>query len=237
MKITCDMGESFGHWNMGNDAVIMPHIDIACIACGFHAADPDTMAATVKLAIKHGVKIGAHPGYQDKQGFGRRSVKHTPTQIEHLISYQLGALISIAKHYGSTVNYVKLHGALYHDMLADDDIFNAVLNVIAYQNSQLTLIGQFSNKHQHIAEQRKINLYIEAYADRKYQEDGRLLPRDNPGAILTEPLHIIRQLDGLFENNSVKSINQKPLTIKSDVICIHGDNPASIIAIQQWRNR
>ena len=236
-KIVCDMGESFGHWKMGHDEAVMPFIDIACIACGFHAGDPDVMAKTIKLAVKHQVAIGAHPGYPDKQGFGRRSIRLTPEQIENLVGYQLGALSQLSHQQGTSVQYLKPHGALYHDMLKIKDIFKAILKVAAENDHKLVLIGQFSVEQQAMAVAHNVPLYIESFADRAYQDDGKLVPRTQEHAVLNDSQAILKQLDDLHHRHTVTSENNKMITINSDSICIHGDNLASIEAIRLWSNR
>ena len=231
------MGESFGQWQMGNDEAVMPFIDIACIACGFHAGDPDVMTKTIALALKHNVSIGAHPGYPDMQGFGRRSLPFSAQQIESLVGYQLGALTQLSKQLGSKVDYIKPHGALYHDVLRDNQIFQAILNVIVKSGRDLILIGQFSEQQRIIAKQLNVKLFIESFADRTYQDNGKLVPRTQPNAVLNDAHTIKNQINELFQHQSVISINNNPININADAICIHGDNLASIEAIKLWRNR
>ena len=237
MKLICDMGESYGQWQMGNDEAVMPYIDIACIACGYHAGDPDIMTKTIGLALKHNVDIGAHPSYLDIQGFGRRSMLLTPEQIENIVGYQLGALTQLCKQQGANISYLKPHGALYHDMLNNDDIFQAILNVIKKSEKNLTLIGQFLNKHQVLAELLNITLCLESFADRAYQNNGKLVPREQPNAVLNNANAVLKQLDNLFYKQSVNTINNHCIQINTDAVCIHGDNAASIEAIQIWKNR
>lgn len=136
MKLNCDMGESFGCWSMGNDAAVMPWVDMANIACGFHASDPDNMVATIALAVSRHVEIGAHPGYDDKIGFGRRSIPHSSESISALVAYQVGALEALCQLQGAHVSYVKPHGALYNDMMKTPVIFQAILAAVAGLNQQ-----------------------------------------------------------------------------------------------------
>ena len=150
LRLNCDIGESYGPWNMGCDRQVMPHIDMANVACGFHASDPDTMASTVQLAQAHQVIIGAHPGYDDKVGFGRRSIPCSPPTITHLVQYQVGALQAICQLYKTQVAYVKPHGALYHDMMKNQQVFQAILQAVAAFASRMA------------ARENKVKLMIQA---------------------------------------------------------------------------
>ena len=149
----------------------------------------------------------------------------------------MGALIQLSKQLGGKVDYIKPHGALYHDMLRDNHIFQAIINVIANSNEQLILIGQFSQQQRIIAKQLNVKLCIESFADRAYQDNGKLVPRTQPNAVLNDAHTIKNQINELFQHQSVVSINNYPININADAICIHGDNLASIEAIKLWRNR
>ena len=140
IKLNCDMGESFGIWKMGLDEEIMPYVDMANLACGFHASDPLTMTKAVILAMKHQVEIGAHPGYQDLVGFGRRSMLCSLEEIKAIVIYQIGALAGICKSHNTHISYVKPHGALYNDMMKDENIFKAILSGISSYNKELKLM-------------------------------------------------------------------------------------------------
>ena len=180
MLINCDMGESFGPWTMGQDALIMQYIDMANIACGMHASDPNVMKKTVQLANKYNVKIGAHPGYPDLQGFGRRHMTMQPEELESYVIYQLGALQGLCVSEKTEISYVKPHGALYNDMMHDDTIFNTLLKSVAKYNPSLPLmIMAVPDKQRYIemANKHGITLMFEAFIDRTYQSDGRLTPR------------------------------------------------------------
>lgn len=236
MKLNCDMGESFGCWEMGLDDAVMPWINMANIACGFHASDPDVMARTVQTAIEENVKIGAHPGYDDKIGFGRRSIPHSGLQISHLIAYQTGALQAICQLYGGEVEYVKPHGALYNDMMADEGIFSAIVEGIANLSPQpaLMVLAQVDNKpYQDIADQAGVKLIFEAFADRAYTPEGRLAPRSQAGAVYHSEQQIIKQVMQLANSGSVTTIDGSQLQLKADTVCVHGDNPESVATIEQ----
>lgn len=234
LLLNCDMGESFGHWVMGQDHQLMPHLHMANIACGFHASDPDVMAQTIQLAIKHQVTIGAHPGYDDKQGFGRRHIPHNVEQIKHLLSYQIGALKSLCSLYGTKLSYVKPHGALYHDMMNNIEVFEAILSVIKTLDRNIFLIIQsIPNiaKHQLLAQQYGISLKLEAFADRQYQHNGLLVPRSHTNACFSNQQKIINQVK-LLTQGFVQVNNNRQIAIPADTLCIHGDNLVAVSLIK-----
>ncbi|MEC7377271.1 MAG: 5-oxoprolinase subunit PxpA, partial [Pseudomonadota bacterium] len=178
LKLNADMGESFGPWVMGLDHEVMPHVDLANIACGFHASDPDVMRKTVRLAKRHGVGIGAHPAYPDLVGFGRRSMACSPEEIENLVLYQLGALQGICRAEGTGLCYVKPHGALYNDMARDPERFAAVARAVRAFDPELplmTLAMRDTSALKAQAEEQGVTLWFEAFADRAYDSDGRLV--------------------------------------------------------------
>lgn len=226
MLINCDMGEGFGPWTMGQDALIMPHIDMANIACGMHASDPSVIQKTVRLANKHNVQIGAHPGYADLQGFGRRHIPMSAEELSALFIYQLGALQGICISENSKIRYVKPHGALYNDMMANDKIFNILLNALARYNPKLPLmIMAVPDKQRYIemANKHNINLIFEAFMDRSYQKDGRLTARDSERAVFTRVTDILKQAEGLIKQRTVQTICGETLLVDADTLCIHGD--------------
>lgn len=236
MKLNCDMGESFGAWKMGADAQVMPYIDQANIACGFHAGDPDVMVKTIELAKQYNVQIGAHPAYNDKQGFGRRSITHSNEQITRLICYQVGALQALCQLQGTALHYVKPHGALYNDMMADLDIFSAIVSALASFKQPLALMilaRPDLQAYQEVAAKAGVTLHYEAFADRAYDDAGYLVSRSKTGAVLTNEDAIKEQVQQLVEKQTVKSINGNTVSINADTICVHGDNPAAIALIKE----
>jgi len=226
MLINCDMGESYGAWEMGQDKKIMPFIDMANIACGMHASDPSVMLATVRDAKKHGVRIGAHPGYPDIQGFGRRFMDMPTEQLKAYVIYQLGALNGICQSENVTISYVKPHGALYNAMMKSDHIYIALLEAIASYAPDLPLMIMAVPDHLHyrqLAKQHNINLMFEAFIDRTYQGDGRLTPRTLPGACHEDIDTICEQAMKLISEQSVRTIDGKEVSIQADTLCVHGD--------------
>lgn len=240
MLINCDMGESFGAWTMGQDALIMQYIDMANIACGMHASDPTVMKKTVKLAIKHNVKIGAHPGYPDLQGFGRRHIAMSPEELESYIIYQLGALQGICISEGTEISYVKPHGALYNDMMRDDDIFNTLLTSIAKYNPALPLmIMAVPDKQRYIEMANKlgITLIFEAFIDRTYQSNGRLTPRSADFSVFETLNEMLIQANNLLSHRKVISPDGNSILIEADTLCIHGDGKLALELAKALRQR
>ncbi|MBE02215.1 5-oxoprolinase subunit PxpA [Marinobacter lutaoensis] len=238
MLLNCDIGESFGAWRMGMDEHVMPLIDQANIACGFHAGDPITMHRTVRLALKHGVILGAHPAYPDLQGFGRRSMAFQPEEITALIRYQVGALSHIAESEGGRVRYVKPHGALYNDMMRDDAILEAVLTALATAPSPLALMAMATADNaplRQACERHGIELFLEAFADRAYDDQGFIVPRSQPGAVHQDPALIVRQASDLAAGRPIRTITGNWLTLEADTLCVHGDNAESVAAVEAIR--
>lgn len=235
MKLNCDMGESFGPWQMGLDQQVMPWVDMANIACGFHASDPDVMAQTIKCAIEHQVTIGAHPGYDDKKGFGRRTMPCSLTEITHLISYQVGAMQGMCALYGTAVSYVKPHGALYNDMINNLDIFSAIVDGIANLSTTPTLVilaSKDNQKFKLLAQQKGVSLLFEAFADRAYTPQGKLVSRAEPNAVLHQADTIIKQVIGLANSGEIIAVDGSVLKLEVDTVCVHGDNAESVACIK-----
>ena len=237
MKLNCDLGESFGAWQMTEDDKIMPFVDMASIACGFHAGDPLVMQRAIRFAKLHKVAIGAHPAYPDLQGFGRRSMKMAKSELLAAIHYQVCALEGMAKCQNTSLAYVKPHGALYNDMMADESVFDTVLQAMSDFHLELPLVVQATSNwqiHQNHAEQKSVKLWFEAFADRRYQDNGALLPRSQPGAVL-DGEQMYQQVQQLLATSQVTTVSGSHLTIKADTLCVHGDNQAAVDAIQSIR--
>jgi 5-oxoprolinase (ATP-hydrolysing) subunit A len=235
MKLNCDLGESFGSWQMGLDAAVMQHIDMANIACGFHAGDADVMATTLALAKQHGVAIGAHPSYPDLQGFGRRSMVLSHNEIVNCLRYQIGALDGMARSAGLTLSYVKPHGALYNDMMDKPSVYAAVLDAVAgyHQPLQLMILATASaQQYQDLAKAKGVALLFEAFADRRYTDEGKLTPRSQSGAVLHDA-EILAQVSQLVNHGSVITASGKNLKLHADTLCVHGDNQAAVAWVQQ----
>lgn len=239
LLLNCDLGESFGNWQMGLDDVVMPHIDQANIACGFHAGDPLIMKNTLSLAKQHGVQVGAHPAYPDLVGFGRRSINASQAEIKAMLSYQLSALEGMAASQGLEVAYVKPHGAMYNDMMAKDDNRQAIMQAIGEHHRPVKLMLQATPQaQQHSAEAKAlgIELLFEVFADRCYDDDGKLLARSKAGAVHNRE-KMLAQVEQLANTGTITTVSGKVLTLHADTLCVHGDNAEGIAAIQAIRER
>ncbi|HLD65606.1 MAG TPA: 5-oxoprolinase subunit PxpA [Pseudomonas sp.] len=238
LLLNCDMGESFGAWTLGDDAHAMPLVDQANLACGFHAADPLTMQRTVALAVQHGVAIGAHPAYPDLQGFGRRHLACSVEEVFALVLYQLGALEAFCQAAGTRLAYVKPHGALYNDLVTDDALLGAVLGACAAFRPGLPLMVLAladNTRERRLAQPLGVPLLFEAFADRAYQADGRLLPRRLAGAVHQDPERILGQALAIAQGEAFADIDGKPLRLRADSLCVHGDNAESLAVLRRLR--
>ena len=238
LLLNCDIGESFGHWTMGLDAEVMPFIDCANIACGFHAGDPSIMRKTVSLALANGVQIGAHPAYPDLVGFGRRSMACTPQEIQDLLHYQIGALDGICRAQGSRVSYVKPHGAMYNDMMANPEQLRAVIQAVAVYDRQLPLMLMATRDNsaaQALGDEYGVSLWFEAFADRAYDSAGRLVSRQLPGAVHHDPEKIIEQALIIARGDNLIASDGSALHLQANTLCVHGDNSSSVAAVRRIR--
>lgn len=238
LMINADMGESFGPWVMGMDEHVMPHVDLANVACGFHASDPHVIRRTVRLAKQHDVRVGAHPSYPDLVGFGRRSIACSPDEVEDLVLYQIGALSGICQAEGTRIHYVKPHGALYNDMIKDPGLFEAVVKAVKDFDGNLPLMTMAScdtSMAREIADRYGIKLWFEAFADRAYDGEGRLVSRRIPGAVHEDPDEILEQAVKIAKGEPLTAIDGSEIVLNADTLCVHGDNNESIAAIQSIR--
>lgn len=223
---------------MGQDDQVMPLIDMANVACGFHASDPNIMHDTVVLAAKYGVSIGAHPSYQDLQGFGRRSIPHSAAQVRALIWYQLGALEGICRAENQRLAYVKPHGALNNDMIRDPQLLEVVMEAIATYQQGLPLMIPVSldyPAHRRLAERCGVPLIFEAFADRAYDDTGRLVSRREPGAVHQEQEQIVDQALSFAQRGGVHSITGHWLELPAESLCVHGDGDHALAAVRAIR--
>jgi UPF0271 protein len=237
MLLNCDLGESYGSWKMGCDADVMPHIDQASIACGFHAGDPLTMQRTLKLAAQHGVAVGAHPAYPDLVGFGRRSMALSHEELTAALHYQIAALDGMAQSLGLALAYVKPHGALYHDMMQRAEVRATIVQAVASYHRPLALVLQATSRNdarRAEADTAGVALLFEAFADRAYADDGNLLSRSLPGAVLGREA-MLAQVAQLRRDGSVTTASGNRLALQADTLCMHGDNAQGVAAIAAVR--
>ncbi|RUO62146.1 5-oxoprolinase subunit PxpA [Pseudidiomarina insulisalsae] len=244
MDLNCDLGEGYGVWRMGDDAAVMPYIDRANIACGFHAGDFAIMQATVRLAKQHGTMIGAHPSYPDRHGFGRRSMVVSADELRAQLLYQIGALEAICQAEQVPLLYVKPHGALYNDMQADSQIFTTVVRTLSELNRgrtqplQLMTLAKLQRETElDIAARHGVELIFEAFADRCYESNGQLRARQFEGAVLHTQDAIVAQALAFAEQRSITAHDGSELLLSADTLCVHGDNPQALAAVQAIRER
>ena len=234
MKLNCDLGESFGVYTMPVDEDVMPHLDLANIACGFHGGDPLHIQRAIQLAVKHNVTIGAHPSYPDRQGFGRRHMTLTADELIALLHYQVGMLRSMCEFAGTSCEYVKPHGAWYHDIVQNSDVRHATFKAMQLMSldcpimlpamcDSLLLVKD--------AEQYGLTIWFEVFADRAYLDDGSLAPRTQPGAVLNEKA-ALAQATQLVQHQAVTTITGQTLSLHADTLCVHSDTPAAVKLVQ-----
>jgi len=229
IDINCDLGESYGHFKVGQDLKIMPYITSANVACGFHAGDPVTMARTVKLAKKSGVAVGAHPGYPDLMGFGRREMKLDPEELKSYITYQVGALQAFAKASGTALQHVKPHGALYNVAARDNNIARTIVEAVLNIDSKLIVLGPPHSMIAKTASCVGLRVALEAFADRAYNPDGTLVSRSQPGSVIEEPKLVVERAGKMIEDGTVSAINGETVHLgQVHTICVHGDTPNAV---------
>ena len=235
LDLNCDAGESFGPWPMGNDEALIPLVTSVNIACGAHAGDPLVMRRTIDLALGSAVAIGAHPGYPDLQGFGRRALGLTPTEVEAYILAQIGALTGVARGAGAVLSHVKLHGALYNEASDDPLLATAVARSIRSFDPHLILIARAGSLQSRIARDLGLLVAEEVFIDRGYDAQGRLLPRSEPGALITEPAAVSRRATELIRRHGLHAADGTWLDLKADTLCIHSDTPGAALLAESLR--
>lgn len=228
IDLNSDLGEGFGHYQMGNDEVVMSFISSANIACGFHAGDPSVMKASVASALKKGVAIGAHPGLPDLLGFGRRNMHISPQELKAYVIYQVGALAAFAKSEGSQLQHVKLHGALYNMTAESEALSQALCEAILSVDDGLTILALSGSKTIETARQMGLKTASEVFADRAYTESGQLLSRQLPGAVIHDQDEILKRVVEMVKHKRVKTVAGNWLELAVDSVCLHGDHPEAV---------
>ena len=228
MDLNADLGESFGSWTMGDDAAMFPLITSASVACGLHAGDPVTMLDTCRAAFELDVRVGAHVGYPDLPGFGLRSIDMTFDDLFGAVLYQLGALDGVAHAVGASVDFVKVHGALYERTMLDAEQASAVVAAIQAYDPGLPILGLQGSALLSIAAEAGHPVFHEAFADRAYLPDGRLLPRTADGALLEDPREIAERAVRLAIHGEVEAVDGTVVRLQPHSLCVHGDTPGSV---------
>ena len=232
IDLNSDVGESYGVYRLGDDAAIFDHVTSANIACGFHAGDPQVMDATVRLAVARGVAVGAHPGYPDLMGFGRREMQLSPEEVEACVLYQVGALAGFARAHGVDLQHVKPHGALYNVAARDPRTALAIARAVARFSKDLVLVGLAGSAL--VAAGREMGLPVaeEVFADRRYEPDGSLRSRRLPDAVLHDPQQAAAQALRLAQEGAVVASTGEVVRVRADTICLHGDTPGAVAIAQ-----
>jgi UPF0271 protein len=236
IDLNSDMGESYGAWKMGDDEALMPNITSASIACGWHAGDPGVMRATLRLAKRHGVRVGAHPGYPDLLGFGRRPMQLSPGEARDYTLYQIGALAAFAKAEGVRLQHVKPHGGLYNLAARDQAISKAIAEAVAEADPTLILVGPPESELVKAAQEAGLKVAREGFGDRAYNEDGSLVSRQLRGALVTDPETVADRVLMMLEGK-VTAITGRVLATSIDSICLHGDTPGVPAIARRLRER
>ena len=228
VDLNADVGESFGRYTLGLDQEIMPVISSANIACGFHASDPMVMEKTVQMAAEAGTAIGAHPGYPDLMGFGRRNMTVSPDEARAYVLYQLGAPEAFLRPRGIRMAHVKPHGALYNMAAKDPALAEGICGAIRDFDPELKLVGLSGSVMIQTAETMGLRAVAEVFADRAYEEDGSLVSRGKPGAVLTDAEIVIPRVIRMVKEEKVTAVNGKDIPIRADSICVHGDGEKAV---------
>lgn len=235
VDLNCDLGESFGAFKMGMDDQVIPFISSANIACGYHAGDPVVMDQTVKMAETYGVAAGAHPGYPDLMGFGRRNIIITPKEAACYVQYQVSALMGICRANGATLRHVKPHGALYNMAGKDYRLAKAICEAVCAIDPNLILLALSGSEMVHAANSVGLRVAREVFADRAYEADGSLVARGTPGAIITDETLAIHRVIRMIKEKKVETHSGTDITIEADSICVHGDGEKALAFVQKIR--
>ncbi len=238
IDLNCDMGESFGAWKMGSDKEMLAIVTSANVACGFHGGDPLVMFETLAGAKEKGVGVGAHPGFLDLWGFGRRAFQgEKPEDIMKMVVYQLGALAGVARAQGVPLRHVKPHGSLQNLAAVDRAVARAVGGAIAAFDPSLIYVVQAGTELEKAALEQGLPLAREIYADRGYDEDGTLLSRRLPGALLHDPEEACERVLAMVREGAVITVSGKRIPVGIETVCVHGDNPAAVRLAERVRER
>ena len=228
IDLNCDMGESFGAYTLGNDEAILPYITSANIACGYHAGDPLVMQQTIKLALQHEVRVGAHPGLPDLVGFGRREMAVSAEEVYAMVLYQVGAFAAISKAEGTELHHVKPHGALYNMAAVNPKLAEAIAEAMYKVCPEAVLYGLAGSALIEAGKKVGLKTANEVFADRTYQQDGSLTSRKLPNALITDQQKALQQVLRMAKVGLVTSLQGTEVAIQADTICIHGDGPHAL---------
>jgi UPF0271 protein len=237
IDLNADVGEGYGAWPAPADSDLFPLISSASIACGFHAGDPGRMRETAALAARHAVVVGAHPGYPDLLGFGRRELGASPREVADYVAYQVGAMLACASAAGTRVRYVKPHGALYNRAARDSEIARAIAEGIRAADPGLALLGLAGSALLAAARDAGLRAVSEAFLDRGYQRDGSLVPRGSPTALLADPQAAAARAVRLVREGTIDAVDGTVLRVEAESLCVHGDGARAVAVLQAVRAR
>lgn len=236
VDLNCDLGESFGNYRIGDDENVIPLISSANIACGFHASDPIVMQRTVNAAAASSVGIGAHPGYPDLMGFGRRFMKLSAEEAEAYVMYQIGALSSFAAAAGKCIQHVKPHGALYNAAAKDSVLADAICRAIKKASPESILLALSGSEMVEAAHRNGLRVACEVFADRAYNDDGTLVARSEPGSVITDENEAVSRAVRMVREGIVVSRSGKKVAVQADSICVHGDGAKALAFVKKIRS-
>lgn len=237
IDLNSDLGEGFGPWSMGDDPAMLGIVTSANIAAGGHASDPETMFGTLTAAAARGVVVGAHPGYADREGFGRRVIPMQPAQIGRMIAAQTGALSALAQMAGTEVRYVKPHGALGNLAAADEGAARAIVAAVSQLSPPLAILAISGTMLERVARAEGVPVFSEIFADRAYLPDGQLVPRSRPGSVLHDPQVVADRLIRFLDSGAMPVIDGGTVALHAHSICVHGDTPGAVAIARSLRNR
>lgn len=235
IDLNCDLGESFGTYTLGLDKEVIPHVTSANIACGWHAGDPIVLKDTIALAKACGTAVGAHPGFPDLMGFGRRNMSVTRAEAKAYTTYQLGAFYGFARSAGLPVQHVKPHGAFYNMAGKDLEMSLGICEAVAEFDNNIILLALAGSQMVEAAKQVGLRVASEFFADRAYEDDGSLVARSKPGAVLHDEDACIDRIVTLAKTGTVKTINGSSIALLAHSICVHGDNPSAVLFVKKIR--
>ena len=228
IDLNSDLGEGYGPWTMGDDSAMLSVVSSANIACGGHAGDPETMFATCRTAADHGVVIGAHPSYVDREGFGRRVIPMRPDEIGRMVVAQVGALVAIARLAGTEVRYVKPHGALGNVAAASSEVATGIVDAVRTAFPEMAILAISGTQLELVARAAGVDVYSEIFADRAYQPDGLLVPRNQPGAVIHDAEQAAQRLVAFVEDGRMAVVGGEPIPLAAQSVCVHGDTPGAV---------
>ncbi|WP_147707072.1 LamB/YcsF family protein [Microvirga massiliensis] len=236
IDLNSDLGESYGPWRMGDDAAMLALVTSANVACGGHASDPETMFETLTAARAQGVVVGAHPGYPDREGFGRRQLPYSAAECERFVAAQIGALCGVAALALTRVAYVKAHGALANLACDDLEIATAIARASAAVDRTMPILAISGTVLEDVARSMGLEVYSEIFADRGYQANGRLVPRNQPGALLHDESMVTNRMIAFLQSGLMPTSGGSPIRLQAHSICVHGDNPTAVALARSLRD-